>query len=129
MAGLQKSHRADSGYSFPRALTAGSPLAAIVHQGLHPGTTLSFARQPDRLVVHVLGECYLCGTTLSDRKVLVSEYRQVHELPPQRIEVTEHQAETKVCGRCGAKNKAEFPAGVSAPVQYGVGVRSVAELT
>src|SRR5215210_8798558 len=47
-------------------------------------------------------------------------------MPPQEIEVTEHQAQTKVCGRCGAENKAQFPAGIKAPVQYGAGVRSVA---
>lgn len=42
------------------------------------------------------------------------------------MEVTEHRTQTKVCGRCGAENKAQFPAGVKAPVQYGEGVRSVA---
>ncbi len=34
--------------------------------------------------------------------------------------------QTRVCTRCGAKNKAEFPAGVNAPVQYGQRVRAVA---
>lgn len=42
------------------------------------------------------------------------------------MEVTEHQAQTKVCRRCGAENKAAFPSGVKAPVQYGEGIRSVA---
>jgi transposase len=42
------------------------------------------------------------------------------------MEVTEHQTQTKVCGRCGAENKGEFPAGIKAPVQYGAGGRSVA---
>ncbi|MBA3257253.1 MAG: IS66 family transposase zinc-finger binding domain-containing protein [Pyrinomonadaceae bacterium] len=77
----------------------------------HPGTTLGFAHQPDRLVVHTPQECYLCGTTLSGSKVLRSERRQVHDLPPQRIEVTEHQAEAKVCGRCGPQNKSGVPGG------------------
>lgn len=33
--------------------------------------------------------------------------------------------QTKVCRRCGVKNKAEFPAGVNAPVQYGEGVKAI----
>src|ERR1051325_10769311 len=92
----------------------------------HPGTTLGFARQPDRLIIHAPADCYLCGTSLSGSEVARTECRQVHDLPPQKVEVTEYQAQTKVCGRCGAQNKAEFPAGVTAPVQYGAGVRSVA---
>ncbi len=92
----------------------------------HPGTTLNFASQPDRVIIHSPGSCYLCGSSLSSSDTTGRERRQVHDLPPQKIEVTEHQAQTKVCGRCGAKNTAPFPAGVKAPVQYGEGVRSVA---
>ncbi len=40
--------------------------------------------------------------------------------------MTEHLAQTKACRRCGAQTKATFPAGVSAPVQYGERVRAVA---
>jgi transposase len=55
-----------------------------------------------------------------------SERRQVHDLLLPKLEVVEHQAQTKVCQRCGTKNKAKFPANVNAPVQYGKGIRSVA---
>ena len=92
----------------------------------HRGATLNFVAPPDRLRIHVPKECYLCGSSLSGSVVESTERRQVHDLPPQKIEVTEHQSQTKVCGRCGVRNKAEFPAGVNAPVQYGAGVRSVA---
>jgi transposase len=92
----------------------------------HPGTTLSFVERPDRLILHAPADCYLCGSSLAESEVARTERRQVHDLPPQKMEVTEHQAQTKVCGRCGAENKAEFPVGVKAPVQYGAGVRSVA---
>lgn len=92
----------------------------------HPGRTLGFVEQPDRLVIHALESCSLCGSSLSESVIKGSERRQVHDLPPQQVEVTEHQAPTKVCGRCGTQNKAEFPAGVNAPVQYGAGVKSVA---
>ena len=91
----------------------------------HKGATRAFAEKPDYLVVHAPESCELCGTSLSGVEAKVSERHQVHDLPPQRIEVTEHQAQTKVCVRCGMKNKSEFPSGINAPVQYGKGIRSV----
>src|SRR5947209_13990958 len=92
----------------------------------HPGTTLGFVEKPDRLIIHAPQACYLCGSVLAGSEVACTERRQVHDLPPQKIEVTEHQVQTKVCCRCGAENKAVFPAGIKAPVQYGVGGRCVA---
>jgi transposase len=92
----------------------------------HPGAMLRFVEKPDRIVMHVPQSCHLCGSALGGDEVARTERRQVHDLPPQKIEVTEHQAQAQVCGRCGAENKGEFPAGVNAPVQYGACVRSVA---
>jgi transposase len=44
---------------------------------------------------------------------------------PQPLEVTEYRAHACRCG-CGTVTKAEFPPGVSAPVQYGERVRAYA---
>ncbi len=92
----------------------------------HTGATLGLAAQPDRLLVHAPQSCRLCGSSLGGSEVARTERRQVYDLPPRKVEVTEHLAQTRVCRRCGAENKAEFPAGLKAPVQYGAGVKSVA---
>jgi len=52
--------------------------------------------------------------------------RQVHELPPIRLQVTEHQLAHVRCPACGASTAAAAPAQVSAPRQYGPRLRAVA---
>ncbi|WP_345781150.1 hypothetical protein [Metallibacterium sp.] len=46
--------------------------------------------------------------------------RQVFDLPePQPLIVTEDRAHGCRCAACGTNTRAAFPAGVTAPVQYG----------
>lgn len=92
----------------------------------HRGATKEMVEKPDQFVIYALETCEMCGSSLSAGELSGSERRQVHDLPRQKIEVTEHQVQTKVCHRCGTKNKAKFPAGVNAPVQYGQRVRTTA---
>ncbi|MES2570941.1 MAG: IS66 family transposase [Verrucomicrobiota bacterium] len=88
----------------------------------HRGYSLQAAEKPDFTVIHQLdhcpcGEC--AGCSLSDQPVMGYEKRQVFDLPPIRREVTEHQVEIKCCPHSGRQVRAEFPAGVGAPLQYG----------
>ncbi|MBL7115593.1 MAG: IS66 family transposase, partial [Kiritimatiellae bacterium] len=91
----------------------------------HTGHTLKMADKPDHSEVHRVKECEHCGRSLADQSADGVEKRQVHDLPPLRLIVTEHQAETKTCS-CGHLNKAAFPEGVNAPVQYGEGIKAAA---
>jgi len=52
--------------------------------------------------------------------------RQVFDLPPISVIVTEHQAEIKVCPCCGKRNQGEFPERVKAFTQYGERVKALA---
>src|SRR5437870_9743635 len=86
----------------------------------HPGQTLRRVKKPDHVQVHALAVCPQCGGRGPSREpVLDYESRQVFDLPPRPLEVTEHRAEIKCCPCCDAQVRAEFPPGVSAPVQYG----------
>jgi transposase len=70
-----------------------------------------------------------CGRSLSGVESIPSTLRrQVFDLPPQLIEVTEHRLECKQCPACGQQHRGEFPAGVSAPVQYGTRVKALVTL-
>lgn len=90
----------------------------------HRGSTLARVGSPDRVVTHAPQSCRRCAAALSCGAVTAVERRQVFELPPVRVEVTEHRAETRRCAACGERTKAEFPREVRAPVQYGEGVRA-----
>jgi transposase len=91
----------------------------------HTGHTLSMTNEPDHVVVHRVDTCS-CGHDLTDILASRSERRQVWDIPPLNMEVTEHQVEMKCCPSCFHLNKAAFPSEITAPVQYGLGVKSLA---
>lgn len=88
-------------------------------QAGHPGQTLKMVSRPDRVMRHGVEACADCGRSLAGQAPVEVEKRQVFDIPPQKVEVTEHQVEIKVCPGCGRENRGEFPPEVQQPVQYG----------
>lgn len=85
----------------------------------HPGETLKQVSHPNHIEIHRVTSCPHCQSDLSQVGVTRIEKRQVFDVPPVQIEVTEHQGENKDCPNCNAQVKAPFPEGVNHPVQYG----------
>jgi transposase len=92
----------------------------------HEGHTLTQVEQPDQIVYHALERCPHCECSLAEVRLSELEKRQVFDVPPLRLEVTEHQAEIKCCPACGQQVKAAFPSDVTQPVQYGARLKAQA---
>jgi transposase len=92
----------------------------------HQGHTLEMAAEPEHIVRHTVEVCPHCKTDLQDIEPVQVEKRQVFDLPPVKIAVTEHQVESKRCPHCGHEVKGRFPDEVSQPVQYGPRIKAQA---
>jgi transposase len=92
----------------------------------HTGQTLALVAEPDVVVGHPPKRCGQCQQPLAAEAGTVVERRQVLDLPPLRLEVTEHQVKQVRCPVCGASSRGTVPAAVDAPVQYGPRLRAVA---
>ena len=91
----------------------------------HKGSTLQPSDTPDIVKDHRVTECECCKKSLADQAADEIIKRQVFDIPQAPVFVTEHRSEEKTCS-CGHLNKAGFPEGVNAPVQYGELIQAVA---
>jgi transposase len=91
----------------------------------HPGSTLEWCEEVDKVFIHPVVDCKSCGTSLEFVEVLNLRCSQVHELPPIKLVVHEHQAEEKCCPNCGVLNQGKLPAFVNSLVQYGPGLKGL----
>lgn len=92
----------------------------------HEGKVLAQVETPDLVSIHAPGACLKCQTDLTSLPLgPVLERRQVFELPPLKLEVTEHRLHARTCPTCQSETRAQFPARVSNRVQYGPGFRAL----
>ena len=68
-------------------------------------------------------ECSQCGMCLKTAEVKSLEKRKKIDI---FYEIQTHTvtSEVKNCPSCGARNKGQFPKGMSGPLQYGIGIRA-----
>ena len=94
----------------------------------HNGGTLKMVSSPDHIVEHRHEKCTHCGKAHFQEPLSVRGRRQVFDIPPPRIEVTEHRVMNWVCCGCRGENCGKFPLEVSASAQYGLRVQTMSVL-
>lgn len=99
-------------------------------QKCHKGKALDMISLSDEVHSLYFSVCS-CGNLFSEQErtsALLKEKRQVCDLPEPKLAVTEYQQFTCSCLRCTKQVSVVFPNVVSACVQYGIGVKSLAVL-
>lgn len=85
----------------------------------HKGETLLMSPSPDKIIEHWPDQkCPQCGKVHADNSSQIIGKRQVIDIPMIEASVFEHQIFQTTCA-CGFVSTGNFPANVSAPVQYG----------
>lgn len=84
----------------------------------HKGHTLKQKEEPDETHDLKSNFCELCGEDLQNLKHTLVSKRQVVELPPIQPIYVEYAQYGCVCP-CGHHQKAAYPQGVNAPIQFG----------
>ncbi len=92
----------------------------------HRGETLHLVATPNLLIEHRPSVCTACQAALDGAPVVGRERRQVQEVPPVRLRVTEHQALRVRCPSCQAVNIGAFPAEAPSRAQDGPRLRALA---
>lgn len=87
------------------------------------GNTLKMVETPDFIKENYPEFCNRCGKYLSGITPEFVGKRQVYDIPPIEIKVTEHRIYKRACS-CGYETLASFPEGVDSPVSYGNNIKS-----
>jgi len=89
------------------------------------GKTLRLVDDPDEVIDHVPAACVGCGGDLSAAAAAGWGRRQVHDIPPVSVTVTEHRLHRRQCP-CGTTTTAPAPDGVDGTAVYGPALRALA---
>lgn len=122
----QNSHKPPSSDGFKKVKKKSQlpkELKARGGQKGHKGKTLEQVKNPDYTKVYAPTRCSCCNRQFDIDEIEIIAKRQVFDIPPAQLEVTEHQLGSVEC--CGLAHKGSFPKEVLAPVQYGVGVKAL----
>ncbi len=97
-------------------------------QGKQPGSegkTLRLIEDPDEVIDQVPAVCAGCGSDLAGAVPAGWGRRQVHDIAPVSVTVTEHRLHRRRCP-CGTTTTAPAPEGVDGTAVYGPGLRAFA---
>lgn len=93
----------------------------------HKGTTLKMVpSQEAQIANHYPANCSGCGVNLSKQASVGFDRRQVFDIPPIKIEVTEHRAHRACCPCCGECTQGLFPVEATNNAVYGPNLRTFA---
>lgn len=93
----------------------------------HKGTTLKMVpSQEAQIENHYPTHCCGCGVNLSKQPSVGFDRRQVFDIPPIEIQVTEHRAHRACCPGCGEYTQGLFPAAATNNAVYGPNLRTFA---
>ena len=121
------SHRApssDIGRSNGSSLREKSGLKSGGQIG-HEGNTLQMHSIPDKQEHHDVNYCNHCSQNLENTSATVVGKRQEIVIPPVAVEYVEHVIYSKTCCRCNKVTQSNFPANITAPIQYGGNVKAM----
>jgi transposase len=96
-------------------------------QSGHEGRTLKMVtpEQVDAIQDHYPSSCEQCGAGLDRVASQGYQRRQVFDIPPQKMEVTEHRSHAKQCSCCYHQSCGTFPNEASNHAVYGSNLRAL----
>ncbi|MED3086875.1 IS66 family transposase, partial [Bacillus toyonensis] len=91
----------------------------------HKGYRLAPVEAPQHIVIHPISLCSKCQSSLEHEQTVSRKKRQVFDLPSTKIEVTQYEAEGKVCSNCLSFEEGQFLPHVTKSVQYGPRIQAL----
>ncbi len=92
----------------------------------HKGKTLEKSSTPTTVIPLLPSySCTHCGTSLAHTELTLSSTRQVVDIPPLTPIYTEYAQYSCTCPNCHSQEKASYPQGIEAPIQYGSSIQSL----